>query len=248
MNKKISTPIGLTIIIVLAVLLVGGIFAYQYYSAQKQEIKTPNLAVRSDAVKKSQKIEDLVPSGWKIIEQTEGYLNKDNLSDKAVVIEKETNNSSADEASPRALLIAFKDSDGFYNFFIRSDKAILTADQGGIFGDPFAGLSIENNSLSIEFYGGSNWRWDIVYRFRYQDAGLYLIEKTDDNYYNAVDCVYQKNDYNFLTAKRKEITSSRWVGGDASQIQENLPCSQTEKWFNIDKKELLNLQSFDVEL
>ena len=37
MNKKISTPLAITIIIVLAVVLIGGIFAYQYYYAIPEE-------------------------------------------------------------------------------------------------------------------------------------------------------------------------------------------------------------------
>jgi hypothetical protein len=204
-------------------------------------------SLKEQGIVKSGKIEDLVPSGWKIIKQAEGNLNMDNLPDKAVVIEKEVDGSLPDVVPPRSLLIVFKNGNGLYDFFLQSDKAILTADQGGVFGDPFAGLSIKNNLLSLNFYGGSNWRWNIVYYFKYQKDGLYLISKTDNQSYIGVDCVYQENDYDFLTAKRKEITSSRWPGdGDASQIQEDLPCSKTEKSFGIDKKELTNLQNFDI--
>ena len=39
LNKGISTPLAITIIIVLAVVLVGGVLSYQYYWLPKEEVK-----------------------------------------------------------------------------------------------------------------------------------------------------------------------------------------------------------------
>lgn len=41
LNQGVSTPIAIAIIVVLAVFLAGGLFAYQYYYISKQEIKNP---------------------------------------------------------------------------------------------------------------------------------------------------------------------------------------------------------------
>lgn len=224
------------IIIILIIIVLAGIGSSVYYFNSKQEVKKINQTGET-------KIEDLIPGGWKIIGQAEGDLNGDKLSDKAMVIEKEVD-PLAETAPARSLLIAFKDSNGSYNLFTRSDRAVLRADQGGVFGDPFDQLSIRDGVLTVSFYGGSNWRWSATYDFKYQNGDFYLIKKSDYNYYSGDDCTYQKNEYNFLTAKRKEATSSRWDNYDSTL--KIIPCSEEEKLIDIDNKELVNLQDFDI--
>lgn len=152
-------------------------------------------------------IDALIPEGWKIFEkvegepaQVEGDLNKDGISDVAVVIVA-TDENEATQAPQRALLIALGNSDDTYTLSIIGEKAILRADEGGVWGDPFDSIEIDRGSIVINFYGGSNWRWYQHYRFRYQDDGWYLIGATLGSYFNAVTTEENadEDDYNLLT-------------------------------------------------
>lgn len=152
-------------------------------------------------------IEALIPEGWKIFEkvegepaQVEGDLNKDGISDVAVVIVA-TDENEATQAPQRSLLIALGNSDDTYTLSVIGKKAILRADEGGVWGDPFDSIEIDRGSIVINFYGGSNWRWYQHYRFRYQDDGWYLIGATLGSYFNAVTTEENadEDDYNLLT-------------------------------------------------
>ena len=169
-----------TIIAIIIIIVIAGLGYWAYQSELVPEEVTQN------EEKGSQNIESFIPEGWRLIAKAEGDLNKDNLIDIAAVIEQEVQNLSPEEAAARILLIALQKDNEVYELSIQSDKAILRADEGGIFGDPFyEGLSVDRGSLLISFYGGSNWRWGRVYRFRYQDNGWYLIGATLSNYWTV---------------------------------------------------------------
>ncbi len=168
-----------------------------------------------------------VPKQWKVLKSVQGDLNKDGLDDIAAVIEKEGNSS---ESAQRILFIALQKPDKLYYLSIQSDKAILKADEGGVWGDPFSDLSIENGSLLITFYGGSNWRWEKIYRFRYQDNGWYMIGATiKSNFTGTYEAT--EDDYNLLTGDMIKIETS----GEGTK--------KTQK-INRGIKNLVNLKDF----
>jgi hypothetical protein len=238
MNNQAFSKIW--IVIIALMLIAGGILAWQYLNVSKEEVKMPEIKVPEKSIedenKSGKNIEAFVPKGWQIITKTEGDLNKNNLTDTAAVIEQEVQNLSLGEAAPRNLLIALQKDNGVYELSIQSDKAILRANEGGVFGDPLEGLSVDNGSLLIKFYGGSNWRWAQTYRFRYQDNGWYLIGATLTNYHTGTG-EGTIEDYNLLTGKMKR-TTGKIVGIGSTE----------EEWIDRGKKELLDLKDFDVHL
>jgi hypothetical protein len=148
----------------------------------------------------------LIPDGWRILERIEGKpdiaegdLNKDGIDDAAVVIEEIS--ASEGEAPARMLLIAFGDKNDTYTLSVKAEKAILRSNEGGVWGDPLEGISIDRGSVLISFYGGSNWRWYSKYRFRFQDNEWYLIGATLGTYFtgNATIDDADEEDYNLLT-------------------------------------------------
>ena len=245
-NRKISSLLGIIIIVIVVALLFVGIFVYQYLSVRP----TPKEAVVNNITKEIKNIEYFIPNGWEVLQTENGDLNKDGLADAVIVAEdvnyKNVDGSSCGEFScPRRILILFQTKNGEYELSIKSDKAILLAGEGGIFGDPFAGVKIENGSLLISFYGGSAWRWSRSYRFRYQDGGWFLIGATLNSYWNVVDCVDDKVDYNFLTGRKQEIKSSNWDNyATALDGQKDKSCSREEKWSDINNDKLINLNDF----
>jgi len=59
---------------------------------------------------------------------------------------------------------------------------------GGAFGDPFNDISITAGVLTVDHFGGSNWKWSFNHKFRYQNDDFYLIGKTSNSYFGGHDC------------------------------------------------------------
>jgi hypothetical protein len=154
-------------------------------------------------------VEDIyshIPDGWKLLGRVEGEtikaegdLNKDDINDIAIVVEE--TNKSLGEAPKRALIIAFGNGDNTYRFSVMAENAILKVEEGGVWGDPLEGISVDRGSLLIDFYGGSNWRWYCKYRFRFQDNDWYLIGATLGSYFTGNTTMENadEEDYNLLT-------------------------------------------------
>jgi len=181
-------------------------------------------------------IYELVPAGWSILEKydgpviVEGDLNKDEVADKVFIIEQNGDNN---EISQRNLLIAFGKKNGGYELSIEAEHAILNEDAGGTFGDPFDELKIDRGSILLKFMGGSS-RWSKIFRFRYQDAGWYLIGFTKDSYESLDDQIISlTDDYNLITG---ECLHDVLEDGDIETIKKN-----------IGIKPLVNLIDFVVD-
>jgi hypothetical protein len=148
----------------------------------------------------------LIPKGWlpspEIITgkplKVSGDLNKDGISDVAMIIEKDTKEI---EQKNRSILIAFGNKDSTYTLSVISKNPILQANEGGIFGDPLESIAIDKGTLLIKHYGGSNWRWYKSHRFRYQDNAFYLIGATEGSYNSGTTLPENadEEDYNLLT-------------------------------------------------
>jgi len=182
----------------------------------------------------AKRINDFIPKGWKINYKIEGDLNKDKLIDFAAVIEQNFKYEVGSEAAPeRILIIAFRQKDNnSYKLSIQSSKAILLANDGGVFGDPFyEGLSIKNGTLVLDFYGGSIDRWGLTYKFRYQNSGWFMIGATVLSM-NVGDGHETIEDYNLSTGK---AIVSKGIEGN----------KLTEKAVNRGVKKLLNLKDFN---
>lgn len=172
----------------------------------KSKVGTASANKAIEVPNKEEDLLSLIPKGWHILEKVEGEpvkavgdLNKDGINDIAVVIEEDK--KAENEAPRRALLIAFGNKDNTYTLSTIAENAILKADEGGIWGDPLEGISIDRGSVLIKFYGGSNWRWYRTYRFRFQNNDWYLIGATLGSYFTGTTTIdnADEEDYNLLT-------------------------------------------------
>jgi hypothetical protein len=137
-------------------------------------------------------LQAFIPAGYDTIEVVEGDLNKDNVNDYAIALKstkEETYDPSVDttELPARLLIVLFGQKTGF-KLAGKSDKAIMCAQCGGVFGDPFSGLSITKGILIIDHYGGSAWKWAYTHKFRYQQNDFYLIGETDHSFWGVNHC------------------------------------------------------------
>lgn len=101
------------------------------------------------------------------------------------------------ENQKRLLVIKHKED---ADCLITNNKnAVMQEDEGGVYGDPFDGMSIENNQLVLRFYGGSaSWRWIRKFNFSIVDEDIILskymfyhfnanVEEDDDSIINMKD-------------------------------------------------------------
>jgi hypothetical protein len=181
---------------------------------------------------KGKNFEEFIPKGWKVIKKIEGDFNKDKLIDVAAVIESENINKNDTDEPPRILFILFRQADGSYKLSIQNAKAVFKSDDGGVFGDPFAGLTLDRGSMLLDFYGGSAERWGYSFRFRYQDNGWFLIGATiNSNNVNTGEGATK--DFNLLTGKMDLFET--FADG-----------KESKKLIDRGIRPLLNLKDFDI--
>lgn len=153
-----------------------------------------------------------------VMDKAAGDLNGDGIQDWAVVIEGAPETEEPSEYvknAPRTLTIILGDGNGGYRLGQSSGHGFIGRDcDGGIWGDPYEGISIKDGELLYTEYGGSSDRWNPTFRFIWQGDGLVLSHVTEVAYsthtLNGV-----RFEYDFLT-KRYE----KWTYNDYCAVME----------------------------
>ncbi len=138
-------------------------------STQQDSVSVENEVVSSENLPQR-----MIEQADLILGQTEGDLDNDGIAEKVVVFARDLEFEST---SPRDLII-YKNNEGVWEEWINTENAVYTADEGGMMGDPFDGVSIVNGILIIDHWGGSSWKWSNTDKYRYQDGDFYLIGYT----------------------------------------------------------------------
>jgi hypothetical protein len=116
---------------------------------------------------KTGKLTDFILPGHVILDTASGDMNGDKLSD-LILIQRSLQEDQEDyEDRLRPALILFGQIDGSYKLVARNDSIVYGKHDGGVFGDPWAGITIAKGNFSLEFYGGSAWRWVWIVTFKY---------------------------------------------------------------------------------
>jgi|GEM_PF-2206230 len=105
-----------------------------------------------------------------------GDLNGDGKADLAVTV------NLALEEDMRETYVLLAES-GTYKVRHMNRGLVRVPQEGGIFGDPFAGLAIKDGTLTVSLYGGSAWRWAYDYHFRFSGGKLMLTKTVSADLY-----------------------------------------------------------------
>ncbi len=126
----------------------------------------------------------IIPKDYEILNFTKGNLNRDKIDD-AILILKHESEESGDFKRPLYILIGTKS--GEYKVVGENNNSVLGRDDGGIYGDPFEGVTIKNGYFSIEHYGGSSWRWTRIVTFKYnkKKKNWFLYKDGGDSYHTS---------------------------------------------------------------
>src|SRR5262245_26150841 len=87
-----------------------------------------------------------IPEGYQVLDHAMGDLNKDKLNDYLLILKKANESELSDvveHPEPRPLLVIIRQKDGSLKLATRNDKVVLCVDCGGVFGDPYAGMTIK---------------------------------------------------------------------------------------------------------
>ena len=165
---------------------------------------------RGQIPKLAKNIMDFIPKDYDTLATVRGDLNKDSKEDIAMVlINKNESNFEMNKEPARLLIILFKNKNG-YALATSSNKAILCKHCGGVFGDPFDNINIQNNILFIEHYGGSSWRWSYTHKFHFQNNNFYLISQSS-TYSNANNYCDQLDENAGLNLEETNFTTGQYL-------------------------------------
>ncbi|PWS29585.1 hypothetical protein DHW03_04595 [Pedobacter yonginense] len=132
-------------------------------------------------------VQALTPNNWGIIESANGDLNNDGIEDLAVIFESDkttdetrtygdnTTEIIKETQKPRILAIFFKDkATGIYHLSNQNNDFILRSEEGGKLGDPLQQIAIKDQQIYLRFQGGSEWRWELGYTFKFENKDWFL--------------------------------------------------------------------------
>ena len=137
----------------------------------------------------------ITPKGYTIIGEAIGDLNKDKIEERVIICNTDRNE---DMGTVRVIYI-FKRDRTKWKIWHTSIGAVLPSDHGGMMGDPFEEIKIENGSIVIRQSGGSREKWAYTHRYRFQNNAWELIGATI-NYYTPED-FSETLDYNVSNGK-----------------------------------------------
>jgi len=119
-------------------------------------------AQTSQAAKPTAEIQAALPAGQVLLAWETADLNRDGRPDAILVSEAK---AAGEDDGPRLLQILLRQPDGKLKVAVRSERAVMCRQCGGVFGDPFEGIQTQAGGFSLLHYGGSNWRWREDFRF-----------------------------------------------------------------------------------
>ena len=205
----------------------------------------------TDFPEQGNKMEDFVPKHWSAIMKVDGDLNKDGLTDTALIVEQEnpeniivTEYNDTLNTNPRALLLLFKQENGTYKLVAKNNKGFIEPPkENSSLLDPLeeGDINIKNNTLRLNFQyffsAGSWYITNVEYVFRYQNNHFELIGVETNSSHRATgeETIVSFN----LSTNKLETT----MGGNVFEEKENNPKKETETFIYNPKPILDNMEA-----
>lgn len=162
-------------------------------------------------------IQAYIPENYAICRTAFGNLNLDSHQDVAIILcHKE---ESMNNGYERPLLLFTGTKGNKLKYRTQEKTSVLTADGGGISGDPLQDIAVKDGVFTVTHYGGSNWRWsrNISFKFNKSEDKWFLDKVVTESFHiNNTDKVDVKvttvkdfgkiafEDYNKLNAVLKQ--------------------------------------------
>jgi hypothetical protein len=132
---------------------------------------TPPAASKESSVNE---LQSHIPSGSKLLDSKIGDLDGDGRPDALLVLDHGTGNEKLGEGSPRTIVVLVRDANGALRKVAQNDKLVPCETCGGVVGDPFGYVRVENGRFTVAVGGGSRERWSDDYTFAYADGDWFV--------------------------------------------------------------------------
>jgi hypothetical protein len=147
-------------------------------------------AAQTDDIKVPDEVRPFIEKGMIPIALETGDLNADGLKDYVLVISEVVAEDAQYEegAGARSVLVLIRETSGKLVQAARNLSVAYCKVCGGVFGDPFAGVSVRGTRFTVSNYGGSNDRWAYDYTFAYsiRDRTWQLV-RAEETSFHALD-------------------------------------------------------------
>lgn len=189
----------------------------------------------------------VIPKNWRVIDSVRGDLNKDNHNDLVLILEHNTavNEDRAygnyeielitETQKPRILAVYFKDANNKYRLSVQNNDFVLRSEEGGKMGDPFKGLRIDSNKLTLSFEGGNDWRWKLNYEFEYVQKQWNLVTANNVYYHKDSGEMVDKQ-YDFVDRTIKTVVGSIFNRNISNATDEDILVFGSPRTLNDFKK------------
>ena len=141
------------------------------------------------------KILAFIPIDYQVLAIDSALINGDEMLDYLIVLKRKTET----DRSLRPLIYLASNDKGKMDLVYRNDSAIYTATDGPYSGsDCFGEITLNRDSICIQYYGGMSTRWSETHKFIYDSTQenffLTSVRLSSDNIYdeNPATVAYKK--------------------------------------------------------
>ena len=170
--------------------LMLGIMKSYYSVALALALFAAAVAAQNADVKIPDEVKPFVEAGTIADALEAGDLNGDGRRDFILVLSKIVKEDDRYEegAGARSVILLIRDAGGKLQAVGRNEEVAMCKNCGGVFGDPFEGVSVQRTKFTVMNYGGSSDRWAYSYSFAYsrRDQNWQLV-KVEESHFKTFD-------------------------------------------------------------
>lgn len=149
---------------------------------------TPTVDATADLKTKPAEAQKMIAEGYSVIDSARGHFDSDIHTDLILVLHKiNPDVQGFEDEGERPLMVFVGQADKTWRLAAQSNKTVLCAGCGGVFGDPYNGIEVGKQRFTVNHYAGSNWRWAYASTFVYSEADkTWLLESVLNENTNTI--------------------------------------------------------------
>lgn len=148
------------------------------------------IAAQEGAILLPDEVKQFVEKDTVAIALETGDLNADGRGDYVLVTSEIVPKDAPYEegAGERSVRILIRDAKASLTLAARNDLVAMCRNCGGVFGDPFEGVTVRGTKFTVSNYGGSNDRWAYSYTFAYSRRDrTWQAVRVEQTHFHALD-------------------------------------------------------------
>jgi hypothetical protein len=212
MSNLLKTNFSLVALLTVLSAALSGARAAELESGKSASGATPAIVPQT-----SKNAAGFVPKHWFLESSAEGDLNKDGLTDCALIISDTEDSSESKPAGQRKLVVALRESDGLLHKSVECETAVSLS------GNP-PQVAVKKDVLSVEHDGGFRYKLSTSHKYQLHNDRWDLIGYTHVEHDTAATHAVDSVDVNLLTGEvaanlsAKRSCSSRFFEVRSPQI------------------------------